>query len=183
MKEETLKKYIGNTYGVLTVLSLDHEDYDSTKQVKRSYFKCKCNRCGAITIVRTDRFGKGKYVPKSCSNCINDLQREIAHKKYKPRLLNDLSPNRVPIYSEVTSFVDDFGNPEIIDIPFENRFYHFYNSEKTDHSHSKDNTNPITYNKFRKEEYELENLLGLQFKQIRQRLRDINQKNKEQSVR
>ena len=114
---------------------------------------------------------------------ISKTSGEIAHKKYKPRLLNDLSPNRVPIYSEVTSFVDDFGNPEIIDIPFENRFYHFYNSEKTDHSHSKDNTNPITYNKFRKEEYELENLLGLQFKQIRQRLRDINQKNKEQSVR
>lgn len=82
MKEETLKKYIGNTYGVLTVLSLDHEEYDSIKQVKRSYFKCKCNRCGSTTIVRADRFGKGKYIPKSCSNCINDLQREISHKKY-----------------------------------------------------------------------------------------------------
>lgn len=82
MKEETLKKYIGNTYGVLTVLSLDHEEYDSIKQVKRSYFKCKCNRCGSTTIVRADRFGKGKYIPKSCSNCINDLQREISRKKY-----------------------------------------------------------------------------------------------------
>ena len=82
MKEETLKKYIGNTYGVLTVLSLDHEEYDSIKQIKRSYFKCKCNRCGSTTIVRSDRFGKGKYIPKSCSNCINDLQREISHKKY-----------------------------------------------------------------------------------------------------
>lgn len=82
MKEETLKKYIGNTYGVLTVLSLDHEEYDSIKQVKRSYFKCKCNRCGSTTIVRADRFGKGKYIPKSCSNCINDLQKEISHKKY-----------------------------------------------------------------------------------------------------
>lgn len=93
---------------------------------------------------------------------------EIAHSKYKPRILNDLSPNRVPIYSEVTSFVDDFGNFEIIDVPFDNRFYHFYN---------------LAYKRFRKEQYELENLLGLQFKEIRQKLRDINSKNKEQSVR
>ena len=108
---------------------------------------------------------------------------EMAHTKYKPRLLNDLSPNRVPIYSEVTSFVDDFGNPEIIDIPFENRFYHFYNSEKTNHSDLKKNSNPITYKKFRKEQYELENLLGLQFKEIRLKLKNINSRKKEQSVR
>lgn len=108
---------------------------------------------------------------------------EIAHNKYKPRLLNDLSPNRVPIYSEVTPFVDDFGNPEIIDVPFDNRFYHFYNSEKTDHSHLKGKSNPITYKRFRKEQFELENLLGIQFKEIRQKLRELNSKNKEQSER
>lgn len=33
MKIETLKKYIGNTYGVLTILDLDHEEYDKTKQI------------------------------------------------------------------------------------------------------------------------------------------------------
>lgn len=108
---------------------------------------------------------------------------EIAHSKYKPRLLNDLSPNRVPIYSEVTSFVDDFGNPEIIEIPFDNRFYHFYNSEHSDSSNLKGSSNHITYKRFRKELYELENLLGIQFKEIRQKLREINSKNKEQSVR
>lgn len=83
MKIETLNKYINNTYGVLTVLSLHHEDYDPIKQCKRSYFLCKCNRCGKETIVRADRFAGKKYSPKSCSNCINDLQREIADKKYK----------------------------------------------------------------------------------------------------
>ena len=83
MKEETLNKYLNTTHGVLTILSLHHEEYDSVKQCKRSYFLCKCNRCGQETIVRTDRFGKGKYTPKSCSNCINDLQKEIADKKYK----------------------------------------------------------------------------------------------------
>lgn len=108
---------------------------------------------------------------------------EIAHSKYKPRVLNDLSPNRVPIYSEVTPFVDDFGKPEIIDIPFDNRFYHFYNSEHTDHSDLVEKSNPITYEKFRQEQYALENLLGMQFKEIRQKLREINSKNKEQSVK
>lgn len=108
---------------------------------------------------------------------------EIAHSKYKPRALNDLSPNKVPIYSEVTSFVDDLGNPEIIEIPFDNRFYHFYNSEHTDHSNLEEKSIPITYERFRKEQYELENLLGIQFKELRQRLRKLNSKNKEQSVR
>lgn len=83
MKKETLEKYLNTTHGVLTILELDHEEYDKIKQYKRSYFKCKCNRCGSITVVRADRFGKGKYIPKSCSNCINDLQKEIADKKYK----------------------------------------------------------------------------------------------------
>jgi hypothetical protein len=83
MKQETLNKYLNTTHGVLTILELDHEEYDKLTQCKRSYFKCKCNRCGSITVVRTDRFGKGKYIPKSCSNCISDLQKEIADKKYK----------------------------------------------------------------------------------------------------
>lgn len=83
MKQQTLNKYIGLTKGVLTVISLDHEDYDSLKQIKRSYFQCKCNRCGNKTIVRADRFGKGSYTPKSCSHCITDLQKEIAEEKYK----------------------------------------------------------------------------------------------------
>lgn len=83
MKQETLNKYLNTTHGVLTILELDHEEYDKSTQCKRSYFKCKCNRCGSITVVRTDRFGKGKYIPKSCSNCINNLQKEIADKKYK----------------------------------------------------------------------------------------------------
>lgn len=83
MKQETLKKYLNTTKGVLTVLSLDHEEYDSLKQIKRSYFLCKCSRCGNTTTVRTDRFGKNSYIPKSCTFCINDLQKEIAEKKYK----------------------------------------------------------------------------------------------------
>lgn len=84
MKQETLNKYLNTTHGVLTILGLDHEEYNKITQCKRSYFKCKCNRCGNITIVRSDRFGKdNKYIPKSCSYCVNDLQKEISDKKYK----------------------------------------------------------------------------------------------------
>lgn len=117
---------------------------------------------------------------------ISKTSGEIAHNKYKPRLLNDLSPNRVPIYSEISSFSDDFGNPEIVNISLENRFYHFYNSEKTDHSHLNGRSNPITYKKFRNEQYALENLLGMQFSQIRKKLRELNisnNKEKQEVVR
>ena len=45
MKIETLKKYIGNTYGVITVLGLDHEEYDKIKQIKNCVPCCFiCNR-------------------------------------------------------------------------------------------------------------------------------------------
>ena len=105
---------------------------------------------------------------------------EIAHKKYKPRILNDLSTNRVPIYSEISCFTDEFGNPIIVDIPLDNRFYHFYNSDKNDHSDlANSDKNPITYKKFRTEQYELEQLLGMQFKEIRQKLRGINLEKKQ----
>lgn len=91
MKQETLNKYLNTTKGVLTVIDLDHEEYDKEKQCKRSYFKCYCNRCGKETIVRSDRFGKSNYKPKSCSNCINDLQKQIAEIKYpsKEKKLRD----------------------------------------------------------------------------------------------
>lgn len=90
MKQETLEKYIGKTWGVLTCLGIDHEDYDKEKQIKRTYFKVKCSRCGSISVVRSDRFF-GKYIPKSCTNCVNNLQVETANKKYprKRRLLNE----------------------------------------------------------------------------------------------
>ena len=56
MKQETLNKYIGKTWGVLTCLGIDHEDYDREKQTKRTFFKVKCSRCGSVSVVRADRF-------------------------------------------------------------------------------------------------------------------------------
>lgn len=112
---------------------------------------------------------------------ISKTSGEIAHKKYKPRVLNDLSTNRVPIYSEISRFTDENGNPIIIDIPMENRFYHFYNSEKSDHTKKEDDHDlPITYERFRKEQYMIEKLLGKQFRQIREKLKEINFKTKDE---
>lgn len=75
-KQSTLNKYLGNTYGVLTVVSFDRTENS------RSYFNCKCSRCGGISSVRSDRFSSKTYTPKSCSHCVNDLQKEIADEKY-----------------------------------------------------------------------------------------------------
>lgn len=51
---------------------------------------------------------------------------EIAHSKYKPRLLNDLSTIRVPKYAEVPSCLDEKGNPILYNIPLDQSFYHYY---------------------------------------------------------
>lgn len=80
MKKETLKKYIGKTNGVLTAIELDHEDYDKEKQRKRSYFKCKCSKCGKITVVRSDKLTTKHWIPKCCKNCVNQQQHETALK-------------------------------------------------------------------------------------------------------
>lgn len=50
----------------------------------------------------------------------------ISHKKYKPRLINEVSSIQVPKYSEVTNFWDSDGNPVILDLPMKDSFYHYY---------------------------------------------------------
>ena len=99
---------------------------------------------------------------------------EIAHCKYKPRVLNDLSPNKVPMYSEITCFRDKFGNPIIIDVPFDERFYHFYNAETIYHSNLKESFPPITLKRFMEEQYKIENTIGMSFREIRFKLRQMN---------
>lgn len=58
---------------------------------------------------------------------------EIAHTKYKPRLLNDVSISKLPVYTEITPFLDANGNPTAINIPFDNTFYHFYGVSLKNH--------------------------------------------------
>ena len=111
---------------------------------------------------------------------------EIAHNIYKPRLLNDLSANRVPSYSVIAPFDDSCGNPIIYDIPFKDRFYHYYNTSLNNHDLNRSKrTLPITYDNYKKELYQIENLLGLSFKDLRTRIRHssiLNSKQKEEET-
>ena len=70
-------KYLGKTFGAITVVDL-HE-----VKKYRAYFKGICNRCNSETVVRADHLLNN---PKSCTNCVDDLQKEIAHAKYPPHL-------------------------------------------------------------------------------------------------
>lgn len=83
MKQETLKKYINHTFGNYTVLDIDHEEYNKENYRKRTYFKCKCNRCGKECIVRSDKMTSKRFPPKCCQYCVNDQQKETAERKYK----------------------------------------------------------------------------------------------------
>ena len=45
---------------------------------------CKCDVCESITEVRPERLlGSGKYVPQSCSNCVNDLHKQRNFERYQ----------------------------------------------------------------------------------------------------
>ena len=99
---------------------------------------------------------------------------ELAHWAYKPRPLNDQSPIRVPLYLEIPCIIGSDEPQQIHNLSFEDRFYHYFNSDTSDHSNLKEKLNPITYKKFRAEQHELEELLGIEFKEIRQRIKDLN---------
>ena len=98
---------------------------------------------------------------------------EIAHNLYKPRLLNDTSALRVPSYSVIPSFKDPIsGKFEVYDIPFEDRFYHYYNTSLNNHGlNSSKRTIPITYKTFKEELHQIENSLGYSFKDLRSKIR------------
>ena len=68
------EKYVNKKFGVLYVIEF-------TYKIKyRKFYKCKCSRCNNFTNVRSDHLLK---LPKSCGNCVNSLQKEIADIKYK----------------------------------------------------------------------------------------------------
>lgn len=73
-------KYVDLTNGVLTCI----EDLGVQQDSKRTrhLLKVQCSRCDGISVVRSDRITSKSYVPKSCTNCIDSLQKEIADSKY-----------------------------------------------------------------------------------------------------
>lgn len=99
---------------------------------------------------------------------------EIAHNKYKPRLLNDTSSLRVPSYSVIPPFPNpETGKYEVYDIPRNERFYHYYNTSLNNHGlSSSKRTLPITYENFKNELYKVEKNLGMSFKDLRAKIRN-----------
>lgn len=51
---------------------------------------------------------------------------KIAHDSYKPRIIDQHAPLRVPIYSNITPYFDEQNNPIVLALPPEEAFYHFY---------------------------------------------------------
>ena len=102
---------------------------------------------------------------------------ELAHWSYKPRPLNDQSPIMVPLYLEIPCILGNEGPQKIHNLSFEDRFYHYFNSDTSDHSNLTEKLNPITYKKFRTEQHGLEELLGVEFKEIRHRIKSLNKDN------
>lgn len=99
---------------------------------------------------------------------------EIAHNKYKPRLLNDTSSLRVPSYSVIPPFPNpETGKYEVYDIPSDERFYHYYNTSLNNHELSlSKRTLPITYENFKNELYQVEKELGISMKELRTKIRN-----------
>lgn len=73
-------KYVGMSNGVLTCVEDLGAAYKNNKKVH--LLKVKCSRCGNYSIVRSDRLNSSIYTPKSCTYCVNNLQKEIADSKY-----------------------------------------------------------------------------------------------------
>lgn len=76
------KKFIGKTNGVLECIDIKRV-YKPKTGSHIIMAICKCNKCEAITEVRSDRLlASGKFIPKSCSNCVNDIYRETTLNRY-----------------------------------------------------------------------------------------------------
>lgn len=99
---------------------------------------------------------------------------EIAHNKYKPRLLNENSLLRAPLYSVIPPFKDpETGKYEVYDIPLNERFYHYYNTSLNNHGLSlSKRTLPITYKNFKNELYQVEKVLKMSLKDLRIKIRN-----------
>ena len=105
---------------------------------------------------------------------ISKNDEKVSHKGYKPRILNEKSEKSIPLYSVITPFNDSSGKPIILDATFKERFYHFYNNVIRPSTNHIEKQPSITYEKYKKELFEITESLGLSFKDIREKLRNID---------
>ena len=70
-KGRRLVDITGNTYNFLEVLGFSHIDEN-----RRSYWFCKCTRCGKVVVLRKDAFAYSYSGIKSCG-CWQDDTRAM----------------------------------------------------------------------------------------------------------
>lgn len=160
-KEYVSKDYIEkpkeNGYQALHILMQNKYNHDFTYETQIKTFEME-------------------HISKTCS--------EIAHNKYKPRVLNDLAATKVPLYTVITQFNDSVGNPIILDADFEERFYHFYNTSLNNHQEDAEYRSiPISYENYKRELHEIENLLGFSLKEIREKIKNTMDIKKTDNIR
>ena len=104
---------------------------------------------------------------------VSKNNEKVSHKKYKPRILNDRR-NKIPTYALVVPpNKNTSGNAYFEEVPYNHSFYHFYNEILTTEDHFKKRDN-ITYQKYNKELFEIQELLGMSFQNIREKLKNID---------
>lgn len=91
-----------------------------------------------------------------------------AHFAYKPRFLNDLSPLRLPKYTEVTHFIDqETGKCIAFNLSVEDCFYNYYSLVSL-----RNNGCPISYAKYNQELTELQKYIN--FEDIRNKAKELH---------
>ena len=124
-------KYAGKTYGVLTVIEFSY------KKDTKYFYKCLCNRCNNTTIAR---IGRGNYTPKSCTNCVDSLQKEIADEKYEALRKYRVIFNSYKSNARARNLIFNLTLEDVIKIVNQNCYYcNDENSKGIDRINSKDN--------------------------------------------
>ena len=82
--QKAKEKYVGVKNGVLECIDVIKSPVKRAKWGSRTVAICRCSVCGSITEVRPERLiNKGKYIPQSCSNCVEDLMRQRTTERYQ----------------------------------------------------------------------------------------------------
>ncbi|MBR6505137.1 MAG: hypothetical protein IKT41_05500 [Clostridia bacterium] len=68
---------------------------------------------------------------------------KIAHDTYKPRIIDQYAPLKVPIYTSITPFKDNNNALHIITLPPDEAFYHFYGIRFSEYMQQLNSINPI----------------------------------------
>lgn len=75
---QTLIDITGNTYNFLKVIGFSH-----IGNRRRSYWKCECQKCGKIIVIRKDAFAYKYSKTKSCGCYKKEVDKLNADRKDK----------------------------------------------------------------------------------------------------